>query len=354
MDDDTFDRLARAFGKTVSRRWLVALAGGVISLLGQRLARGSQLGPATCGEQGAVCTLHFGCCNGLTCATSAINTSYGICVPGEGGMISTGTGLISPFSGTAVEEVAALVEAVSDSPTTDLQAERKAHIAEVRDRKDANDSERKTRLDTKRSKRKTRRDTKRTKRRNKQTRSDEPPNRELEAPEAPEEPEELDEPEEEAPVPQLKLELLFSEADGDSEAPGDQLVPIEVVRATNRDDVDVVLTRIETIQESPNSADLTTSQFTLGPGESYSFVSGLPTEDAADATNDQYRWLDKIVCDETLEGQGYRVKAAFSSNDENHEFVVTCDDPHVTSVVQTQAAAPPRKRNRQQRKMKKR
>ena len=58
----------------------------------------------------------FGCCDGLTCATSAINTSYGICVPGEGGMISTGTGLISPFSGTAVEEVAALVEAVSDSP----------------------------------------------------------------------------------------------------------------------------------------------------------------------------------------------------------------------------------------------
>ena len=269
-------------------------------------------------------------------------------------MISTGTGLISPFSETAVEEVAPLVEAVSDSPTTDLQAERKAHIAEVRDRKDANDSERKTRLDTKRSKRKTRRDTKRTKRRNKQTRSDEPPNRELEEPEEPEAPEELDEPEEEAPVPRLKLELLFSEADGDSEAPGDQLVPIEVVRATNRDDVDVVLTRIETIQESPNSADLTTSQFTLGPGESYSFVSGLPTEDAADATNDQYRWLDKIVCDETLEGQGYRVKAAFSSNDDNHEFVVTCDDPHVTSVVQTQAAAPPRKRNRQQRKMKKR
>ena len=101
MDDDTFDRLARAFGRNVSRRWLVALAGGVISLLGQRLARGSQLGPATCGEQGAVCTLHFGCCNGLTCATSVINTSYGICVPGKGGMISTGPGLISPFSETA-------------------------------------------------------------------------------------------------------------------------------------------------------------------------------------------------------------------------------------------------------------
>jgi hypothetical protein len=328
--------------------------GVVINMLGQRLARASQLGPATCGEQGAVCTLLFGCCEGLTCATSAINTSYGICVPGEGGMISTGTGLISPFSGTAVEEVAGLVQVVSDSPTTDPQAERKARIAEIRDRKDANDSERKTRLDTKRSKRKTRRDTKRTKRRNKQTRSDEPPNRELEAPEEPEAPEELDEPEGEAPVPRLKLELSFSVVDGDSEAPGDQLVSIEVVRATNRGDADVVLTRIETIQENPNSADLTTPQFTLGPGESYSFVSGLQTEDAADATNDQYRWLSTVVCDETLEGQGYRVRAAISSNDENHDFVVLCDGPHVTSVVETQAAAAPRKRDRQQRIMKKR
>ena len=33
MDDAKFDRLARAFEKTVSRRWLLALAGGVISLL---------------------------------------------------------------------------------------------------------------------------------------------------------------------------------------------------------------------------------------------------------------------------------------------------------------------------------
>src|SRR5688500_10536979 len=117
MDDAMFDRLARAFGMSGSRRWLLALIGAMIGMLGQRVARGSQLGPATCGEEGAVCTLLSGCCDGLTCATSAINTSYGICVPGEGGMISTGTGLISPFSGTAVEEVAALVEAVSDSPT---------------------------------------------------------------------------------------------------------------------------------------------------------------------------------------------------------------------------------------------
>ena len=85
MDDAKFDRLARAFGMSGSRRWLLALIGAVIGMLGPRAARGSQLGPATCGEQGAVCTLLSGCCDGLTCATSAINTSYGICVPGEAG-----------------------------------------------------------------------------------------------------------------------------------------------------------------------------------------------------------------------------------------------------------------------------
>src|SRR5215211_1775265 len=110
MNDAKFDRLARAFAKTVSRRWLVALAGAAAGILRREPASGSQLGPPTCGEQGAVCTLLSGCCDGLTCATSAINTSYGICIPGEGGMISTGTTLISPFSETAVAEVAGLVQ----------------------------------------------------------------------------------------------------------------------------------------------------------------------------------------------------------------------------------------------------
>ena len=107
MDDAKVDRLARVFTKTVSRRWLVLLVGAAVGTLRQQKIRGFQLGPPTCRKQGAVCTLLFGCCDGLTCATSAINTSYGICVPGEGGMVSTGTSLISPFSDTAVEEISA-------------------------------------------------------------------------------------------------------------------------------------------------------------------------------------------------------------------------------------------------------
>ncbi len=119
MDDGKVDRLARAFAKTSRRRWLVALAGGAMGVLGQRVAIGYQLGPTTCGEEGAVCTLVSGCCDGLTCVTSAINTSYGICVPGEGGMVSTGTTLISPFSETAVEEATALAQTATTAPTTD-------------------------------------------------------------------------------------------------------------------------------------------------------------------------------------------------------------------------------------------
>ena len=169
MDDAKLDRLARAFAKTGSRRWLVALAGGVIGVLGQRVAIGSQLGPATCGEEGAVCTLVSGCCDGLTCVTSAINTSYGICVPGEGGMVSTGTTLISPFSETAVEEATALAQTASTAPTTDPLAEQEARIAATRARRDAKSTKKRTRLDTKRSAQQLRRDQRKAERRAKQS-----------------------------------------------------------------------------------------------------------------------------------------------------------------------------------------
>src|SRR5918994_5050133 len=206
MDGAKIDRLARALAKNFNRRLTVVLIGAVTGMFGQQVARGFQLGTATCGEEGAVCTLVSGCCDGLTCVTSAINTSYGICVPGDGGMVSTGTTLISPFSETAVEEASALVETASTAPTSDPRADREARIAEIRARKDAKSSKRKTRLDTKRS--------------NQQTRKDEQQDRRLDAREAEEDALE------EALGPQLQLELLFSEADGDSEVDGDSMVPI--------------------------------------------------------------------------------------------------------------------------------
>jgi hypothetical protein len=325
MDDAKFDRLARAFAKNVSRRLTFALIGGVTGMLGPHAARGFQLGPATCGEEGAVCTLVSRCCDGLTCVTSAVNTSYGICVPGEGGMVSTGTTLISPYSETVVEEVSALVQPASTTPETDPGSDREARVAENQSRKQTRRSERRTRLDTKRDTVRTRKDDQR----NRQRQDREPR-----------------ETEEAARGPQLQLKLVFRKADGDDGVDGDQLVPIEVVRVTNRDDVKVVLTRIETIKGDPNGADLTTSQFTLGPGESYSFISGLPTEDAADATKDQYRWMDKVACDGTIPSQGYKVRAGFSRGGKSHEFVVRCNEAHATGAIDTRSAATRRKRKK--------
>jgi hypothetical protein len=337
MDDAKFDRLARVFAKAVSRRQMAAVISAAIGVLGQQGARGSQLAPATCGEQGAVCTLVLGCCDGLTCVTSAVNTSYGICVPGDGGMVSTGTTLISPFSETAVEDVSSLLETTSVTPATDLLAERQARIAETRARKDTRKdtkrTEQQTKLDTNRAQRKTRLDTKRAALR---SRKDEKRNRQREA----------RDPEEAPSGPQLDLTLLLREADGDSTTDGNRLVPIDVVRVTNRDDVNVLLTAIETIKGAFNGAELSTPQFTLGLGESYSFISGIRTDDAANAANDKYHWLDKVACDGTIPRQGYRVKAAFSRGAESHEFVVHCHKRRVTGAIETSAATTRRMRNK--------
>jgi hypothetical protein len=331
MDDAKFDRLARALARFASRRWFLALFSAMFGLLGQRVARGFQLSPATCGEQGAVCTLISGCCNGLTCATSAINTSYGICVPGDGGMVATGTTLISPFSETAVEEVSALLQAAPTAPATDPQADRQARLAEIRGRKDARRTREKTRLDAKRTAVETRKATRRAKI---QTRNAENRNRELQAREAAEI----------ALGPQLELELQFGEEQGE---------PVDIVRVTNRDDVNIVLTRIETIQGSIDGSDLTTPQFTIGPGDSYLFVSGFQAEDAADADNDKFNWSDQDACGQPVAGQGYRVKAAFTRDAENHEITVNCAGPYIVGVAATPKAKPGRKPNRNNQQLKK-
>ena len=100
MDSTGFDRLARglsdALSKSVPRRRLLAivalLCGWIMAIFRHMAATGMQLGPATCGREGAACTLLRGCCCGFTCATSRTNTSYGICVTGSGGMMPVSFG----------------------------------------------------------------------------------------------------------------------------------------------------------------------------------------------------------------------------------------------------------------------
>ncbi len=104
MDGREFDNLA----KRITRRGFLAAA-GVAGAFALRSARAAQVGPATCGQSGDVCTMMLGCCSGFTCVTSAINVNYGVCVSGgNGGRVSTGTGLISPFSDGIEQEIAAM------------------------------------------------------------------------------------------------------------------------------------------------------------------------------------------------------------------------------------------------------
>ncbi len=65
---------------------------------------------------------------------------------------------------------------------------------------------------------------------------------------------------------------------------------------TNREDVDVVLTRIETIPEGLGEADSHHAPITLAPDKSYSFVSGLQTEMPADELINFNGWTI-LICE---------------------------------------------------------
>jgi hypothetical protein len=310
MDDAEFDRLARALSTILTRRRAMAIFGIAAGVMSQRAALGAQLSPATCGEEGAVCTLVSGCCDGLTCVTSAINTSYGICVPGEGGMVSTGTTLISPFSETAVEEVSALMENAAAEPTTDPRADRQARIAEIRGRRAAKRSGSTTGLTTGRS----------------TTRI----------------------PGVKTPRPRLKLELTTSTRD-DPKTDEDTKVQVDTVKATNGGDTSLILTGIASLLALEDGQSLTTnsSTFTLDPGDDYFFLAGLST---ADATEERYDWTTKAACDGSP-GAGYLVKAALTVDSENKDFEILCDRASGTAAAES-ASKPSRgkrKRNNQQR-----
>jgi hypothetical protein len=302
MDCAKVNWLARALPKTINRRQLAGLVGALWSLYGQRVARGSQLGPATCGTQGAVCTLLVGCCNGHTCATSAINTSYGICVPGEGGMITTGTTLISPFSETAVEEVTALVQTSSVGPTTDPKAEREAHIAEIRARRDARRTKQKSRLETKRTRLKTRKEEKKTL----------PPESNNAANTA-----------EDTLGPYLEFQLL---------KPGG-LTGTETLSIRNRDDSNVLLVKIESVLQPRNNS---ATNRAVSPGSSFSSYSGI-SDDISD--DDELTWINQLICSGTA-GAGFRVTIGANADSVNQQYVVLCDGPSVVTVNEPPLAMP--------------
>jgi hypothetical protein len=309
MDDAKFDRLAQALSTILTRRRTMAIAGAAAGIMGQRAARAFQLVPATCGEEGAVCTLVAGCCDGLTCVTSAINTSFGVCVPGEGGMVSSGTTLISPFSESAVDEATGLLQDASTGSATDVLADREARIADARARRDAKQAARRARLDARRSANNT-------------------SNLNFHF------------------GPRLKLELTTSTRDDGKR--------VDTIEATNRGDTSLVLTRIASLLATEDGTSLTTdpSKFTLDPGDSYFFVAGLTV---ADATNERFDWTDRAACDGSP-GAGYLVEAALTVDSKNKDFEILCEKARGAGAVNTASETSRRKgkRHDQQQRKKKR
>jgi hypothetical protein len=150
MNDFEFDRIARTLSSLTSRRRLVAATSAVIAIRRGPAQAASQLQPTSCSAEGEVCTHLLGCCDGLVCGTSYINTNYGICVPGEGDIAPVTSSLVTPGSDAMVTEVAAELAQLATVESVDLQAERAADLAEQRDKHD-------TRIERKRAKRKERR-----------------------------------------------------------------------------------------------------------------------------------------------------------------------------------------------------
>ncbi|MCC7025265.1 MAG: hypothetical protein IT338_20695 [Thermomicrobiales bacterium] len=280
MDNDRFDRLTRSIATGITRRRLVAAAVGALALRGSE-AR-AQLGPATCGQAGAVCTMLMGCCQGLTCVTSAINVNYGVCVTGSGGTVSTGTTLISPFSDGAVEEAAGLASTstTTTSSTTDPQALRQQKIAQRKSRRSARKSKQSSRRSTRKTNRQTQQDQRRLRR-----------------------------------GPRLTFQVTG------------QGTTDEALRVTNRENQTAVLFGIAPLGNLSLSQQLT-PPYSLGPGLPFLFLSGQTSE----LDGNRVGWIANPICQGDLSQNGFIVTAAFSSTStKSREYTILCDGSRLTS-----------------------
>lgn len=305
MDDINFDRCARNFAGTSTRRSLLALLGAVAAFRGKG-ALGAQLGPATCGASGDVCTLLSGCCDGLTCVTSTINTSYGVCVPGDGGMVASGTSLISPFSEGVVEEIGTVTSPASDSTSTtatDQQAERDAKIAAQKARRDS----RRTKIQSRRTEQQTKKEAQQLNRA-----TNEEADRIAAGP--------------------LVEGRIFNR--GGNNGP-------ETLKITNRDVGEITLTDIEpTLDPSANRTFPPGTEPVLEAGESFNFYSERSLFDSGVNGPNQFAWKQTPICtSDALPGAGFRVYVAFNSDSASREYEFPCDTPFVPAPVSNDDAS---------------
>lgn len=303
MDGSEFDNLTRRF----TRRGLMALAAA--AALELRDGRAKQLGPPTCGQSGDVCTMLIGCCSGFTCVTSAINVNYGVCVSGgSGGTVSSGTGLISPFSEDIEQEIASMQSdpALTGTGTTDVTTPEERR-AEIKARKDARQSRKSSRRTTRRSKIDSRRSTR-------QTEND-----------AEEEADRI------AAGPIVEGEIFN---------PGGQEDDIggpEVLKVTNRDIGDISLVRIESISNPKVGTDFVDSRLpVLAVGESFNFFSYFIDDD--DLGENEAGWTDTPICTADAElFAGFRVYVSFSANTAKREYEFRCDTPFTAAPLNESA-----------------
>jgi hypothetical protein len=305
MDDSDFDRLTRRFSRhglgAASRRGFLAAAAGALAGLAHRSASAIQLesppvqlGPSTCGAAGAVCTLLVGCCDGLTCVTSAINANYGVCMPGDGGTVAVGTTLVSPGSEEVAQEIASGAPAPTTTTTTTTDTTSTTTTSDTQAERDARQADRDTRRQARQDRQQTRRDTKRANQRSNRL-----------ARKA-------------RQGPSLQLEYF----------PPDGTRAAEVVKVTNNADSTVVLNSIGALHSPTPPVGLSTLTLQLAPRDSFLFRSGDgPTE--SDPSDGQITWNEQKVCGEA--GQGFVIQAAFSTDFENHDYVIRCDQSLVAN-----------------------
>jgi len=156
MTDHHFDRIARILSSAGSRRQTLAALAVLALTRPTSASAASQIETAACGEAGAVCTQVKGCCSGLVCATSTINTTYGVCVTGEGEMLPVSDDIVVPGAEGITDELAQEVTDAS-AGATDAESALDARATEMQSRQDA----RRTRIQTHRAKVRSRKDSNR-------------------------------------------------------------------------------------------------------------------------------------------------------------------------------------------------
>lgn len=277
MRDRQFDTFVRSFGTSGNRRHMIAaVVGGLFAFRGAA-GKAAQPGPASCAAEGDVCTLLYGCCEGLTCATSAINPSYGVCIPGDGGMVTTGTALVLPFDegdGTATQtQTTTTTTTTSTTSTTDPQAERQAKLQEKRTR-------RKSRQNTQQDRRQLHRT-------------------------------ELEDRREAHQGPNVGFEMINA----------DNSIDAEILRVTNRDSVGAYVVGLEPLRFTSVSKMLDAYVY-ISPGSSHIFRSGrtpIVPEPSYVTT-----WTDQEICvDDRIDG--FIVRVAFSSTGSAKQYRLMCD-----------------------------